>query len=561
MQHHAERFLRSWRRSAHFALWFDNSGGRSTLDLQITGLTAADREALLLKGRAWGLRGVAHAADGTPIAWLSRTITTPRTTVHAWLGHHIDGTARCVRFFRQWPGVPHPAPSADPAPFRINSSPVFIECPFDRLGLTAPIAIEGHQGLNANSLFSTTDQDESNRNRLDLALRAHTGLPFPEDLVDLLLEHQPTIDIEHLAAVFGFTPQRWDRLVMGAWPSAAEVARLRTFPDRKALYRVLVDRYPHRYGFQPAPDPTKPWSDLALRLNTSEPYPLAPAGHDRDAFSGFRRFSVDRFAQLANHLAYRGNPTIQRLWAALFCADAIAVHVYGIGFTGMRYRWTPLGPVPDQAAQRLALLCDRNIIRLSPAGAHRATRTTRVSPHPLFYPPDYPIYWQAQEVEQLLPTDWPRMGFVRYLAPRVRQGSASGSSGPWLHLLVPDLVGPQKPMRSSPSPLPEAIALLGRDRLMRFFQAVARTPQGYPATLLLRDLAVGSTVEEYFFRRSEGHSYRPLTELKVVPLSPRVFLITYGVHDPGSARGSVWRVTFSPAGQVSRLQEQGFWIH
>ncbi len=558
MQHKADDFLRQWRSAAEYALWFDNTHGRSTADLLALQLSATDRTRLLLKGGKWGLRGVHTTPCGSPITWLSRTITVPQTTVHAWLGYHADGSARCVRFFHHKP--PAGSPATPDAPPSILPAPSIRELPITAMGTTAVVSIEGHPGLRSDMLFSTTDQELGNSIRLDLALRHHAGLPFSEDLVDLFLEHHPTLNKDHVAQAFGLTPRRWDQLVMGAWPSPDEVAKLRAFPDRESFFQALARQHPRRYGFAPATVHSPSWTNLTLRLNSTDPYPLGPAGRQRDVFSGYRRFSFERLAQLANHLAHRGRPSVQRLWCALFCADAIAFHTYGVGFTGMRYRWSTDGPVPELADERLARLCDEHIIRLSPSGKRADRRGPFVADHPFYYPPDYPTYWQAQELEQLLPADWPRIDLVHRLARRVRQARPKARADRWLYLSVPGLVPPPAPPEPTRSPLPDALDVLGHPRLMAFFQAVAASHHPFPAEMLLADLRRGTPLEVYFRKRAKNSIGGLTTELKVVSLSPRVFRITFGDHGPGYGSGNVWRVTFTPGVRVSHLHEEGFWI-
>lgn len=397
-------YLKHWRAAATKRLLFDNRDGRSVRDLLGCGITASDREQLLLQGQRWLHKGDYTCDDGTVTAHYERRLDVPALTVQAWLGYHADGTARCAHF---WWNELHDGPAEHALPRfggYLDERPSVQAVEVDTE--TGPIRtmVVGYATADPKNLHSTTEQDAANLQRLQLALRTRDGIPFPEDLV-AFREH-PFLRMErhHASAALGWDGRRWLQLEQGAWPSADEAAQLRGLRQPAGFYAGLVRRHSARYGYGAAPRNSRTWSDFNLLAASSTVEPLADARAVRNAQTGYQRYTIEPLGQLANHLAYQAQPSVERFWLLVFLCDAVAYGWKGQGFTGLRYQWTAAGPAPEQAAQRLAALCAESIIRIHGHGAQAS-----LSPDPIYYPPDYGMLWLAEDLVKRLSPDWMKL--------------------------------------------------------------------------------------------------------------------------------------------------------
>jgi hypothetical protein len=407
-------FLEQWRISAgRHGTYFANHGGRSTLALRTCGLGAPDRERLLLKSRRWEARAMRRTPDGTWVGTYAARLTVPAVTVWAQLAYDPDGPARCERFWREMDGAEateHDLPTHPGAIHTLVKAQRFTAG--DAEGHVRSWAT-GHATAAPDRMYSTTEQETSNLCRLLCALRTQRGIPYPEDIL-AFLDHDELmwrIKPHELSLALGWDGRRVKQLLRGAWPSATEAAQLRALERPHAILEQLVRRFPHRYEITDHPWPVGPKIDLGRMYRGGSFAPFAVGPDERSMFTGYRRFSLDRLGQLANNLGYAGRPDLARFWLLVFLCDADAYYRRGQGFTGLRYRWTDDGPVPEQGETHLAALCARNVIRISGRG-ERAV----VHAHAFFYPPDLGIQFEADALELRLPKDWKRLSREALLA-------------------------------------------------------------------------------------------------------------------------------------------------
>lgn len=421
-----DRFLPAWRVAARKRLLFDNRNGRSVRDLWACGITARARERLLLSGQHWEHKGTYTSDDGTETAHYERSLDVPAVRVRARLGYHHDGTARCARF---WSDEAHDDAEEHALPrfagyldARPSARAVDVETETEPLRTM----VVGHASADPERMYSTTEQDEGNLRRLVSALRTREGIPYLEDLKDFLERPYESIERHHASFALGWDGRRWLQLEQGAWPNEVEAAQLRGLRYPQHFYTELVRLMPKRYGFGAAPKDSRSWTDFSLMASSNEDGPLADARAVRNGQTGYQRYTVERLGQLANLLAYKGRPSVERLWLLLFLCDADAYWLHGQGFTGLRYRWTDAGPVAELHEERLAELCAKKIVRLDGSGAGAVVKA-----HPFFYPPDYGVLWAAEALEKRLPTEWmklPHNALLGHCAARVDGARA----GEWL---------------------------------------------------------------------------------------------------------------------------------
>ncbi|MFZ1694454.1 MAG: hypothetical protein WAT74_14755 [Flavobacteriales bacterium] len=401
-----DEFLEQWRASAvRHGLYFANHEGRSTKDLWACRLAATDRERLLLKSKRWEARGLHPASDGTWVGTYAAQLTVPLITVLARLAYDPDGPARCERFWNEIDNFDSSEHALPTHPGGVNSDvkakQIVVE---DEEGSVTSWVI-GHTAAHPERMYSTTEQDNGNLCRLQSALRSQRMIPFAEDIKAFLeLEGIRSIAPHELSLALGWDGRRVHQLLRGAWPSEAEAAQLLGLRQPQAILERLARQFPRRFVIT-----SEPWPDVSRidlgRIHRNElESPFAVEPDERNASTGYRRFSHDRLGQLANNLGDSGQPDLERFWLLVFLCDADAYGWKGQGFTGLRYHWTAAGPVPEHGGERLAALCADNVIRIVGTGARAI-----VKGHPFFYPPDLRIQHEADQLELRLPKDWVKL--------------------------------------------------------------------------------------------------------------------------------------------------------
>lgn len=103
---------------------------------------------------------------------------------------------------------------------------------------------------------------------------------------------------------------------------------------------------------------------------------------------------------------------------------------------------------------------------------------------------------------------------------------------------------------------------LSEARLVAFFRAALTEERPVAVKIMVRELDAGKTVADVarIFAPDPERAGGLRMSLKVQRISPRVFIIRYGLAGGHSGDGGTWRVTFSAGSTVLRLVQQEWWI-
>jgi uncharacterized phage-associated protein len=89
----------------------------------------------------------------------------------------------------------------------------------------------------------------------------------------------------------------------------------------------------------------------------------------QDVFTGFRAYSADRLAAMAQYIASKGREIYKtKLNKLLFYGDFIHYYLHGQSISGSRYVHLPFGPVPEEYENVLSGAAESNRIKLVQAG-------------------------------------------------------------------------------------------------------------------------------------------------------------------------------------------------
>ncbi|MEX0684738.1 MAG: type II TA system antitoxin MqsA family protein [Balneolales bacterium] len=209
-------------------------------------------------------------------------------------------------------------------------------------------SIEYHYFLceESNEKFTSIELDEVNTNQIYNQYRDKHNLPFPEEIKDIREKYE--LSASKMAKVLGFGINCYRNYENGEVPSQSNGKLIQLISDpTKFRHLVELDELDEKTKNRLI----KKVDDLIEKEKNNqfnfelEDYFLG--NHLPDIFSGYRKPSIERLAEMIVFFAEHVQPWKTKLNKLLFYADFLHFKKTCYSISGARYRAIDMGPVPN----------------------------------------------------------------------------------------------------------------------------------------------------------------------------------------------------------------------